>query len=62
MEHAKAAVKLDMCDGYSWYQVGMAYMSLFFAEARRWITRTFQLHSRSTRELFKLRDEMYARG
>lgn len=32
MEHAKAAVKLDMRDGNSWYQVGMAYMSQFFAE------------------------------
>lgn len=32
MEHAKAAVKMDLTDGYSWYQVGMAYMSQFFAE------------------------------
>ena len=28
----KPWVKLDMCDGQSWYQVGMAYMSQFFAE------------------------------
>ena len=29
---AKAAVKLDLNDGYSWYQVGTAYMSAFFAQ------------------------------
>jgi hypothetical protein len=32
MEHAKAAVKLDMSDGHSWFNVGMAYMTQFFAE------------------------------
>ena len=32
MVYAKAAVKLDLTDGYSWYQVGTAYMSAFFAE------------------------------
>ena len=30
--YAKAAVKLDLTDGYSWYQVGTAYMSAFFAQ------------------------------
>ena len=32
MVYAKAATKLDLRDGYSWYQVGTAYMSAFFAE------------------------------
>ena len=32
LKHAKAAIKLDVTDGYSWYQCGMAYMTQFFAE------------------------------
>ena len=31
MAYAKAAVKCDVRDGHSWYQVGMAYMTSFFA-------------------------------
>ena len=32
LKHAKDAIKLDVTDGYSWYQCGMAYMTQFFAE------------------------------
>ncbi|XP_068777819.1 tetratricopeptide repeat protein 5 [Struthio camelus] len=31
VEHAKAAVRLDPADGRSWYVLGNAYVSLFFA-------------------------------
>ena len=32
LKHAKAAIKMDLTDGHSWYQCGMAYMTQFFAE------------------------------